>query len=115
MKTYLLVNIEQTHSNHNAVDLYRLSWLDTETATLYETTTDESYRNHDRWQEIIKLNQLGFYTGLRRTKRKTLDGTPVISADSRPRLFNPQSKEQVVALFTDTFFSPKNTFTRIFQ
>lgn len=115
MKTYLLVNIEQTHSTHNAVDLYRLSWIDTDSGEVYETTTDESYRNHSKWQSIIRDGELGYYSGLKRSKRKTAEGITVISADSRPRLVRRAHSNEIRDIIQSVLYEPKNTFNKLFE
>jgi hypothetical protein len=116
MKQYLLVNCQPEHSTHNGVPLWRITWLDEVTGELLETTTDSSYRNHYKWQSIITNPQpTGYYTGLRRTARKTREGVRVMSADSSPRLIAPISHDQVQDTLHDILYPPKNEFNRLFQ
>ena len=114
MKTYILVAVEETHSQMNGVTLYRIHWVDPRTGETYETTTDSSYRNHPKWGHIVGERQTGYYSGLKRTSRKTREGTPVISADSRPLLQQALTAEETREILMELISPPKNTFKQVF-
>ena len=86
-KQYLLVNIEEDLSKLNGSVYWRLTFLDLDDYSTWETTVDHSYRNFSRcgWDSIINDSRpFGIYEGLRQTARKTRDGNGVLTADSRP-------------------------------
>ena len=113
MKTYLLAAIEQAYSRLNRVPMWRLHWVDTETGELYETTTDATYENHHRWEPIIRAKQTGYYTGIKRSKRTTREGTPIISADSRPHLHRLATEQEVVLELTR--MTTRSTYNDLFE
>jgi hypothetical protein len=86
-KQYLLVNIEQDLSRLNGSVFWRLTFLDLDDYTTWETSVDSSYRNFTRsnWDYVVSDTEpYGIYEGLIQTARKTRDGTGVLTADSYP-------------------------------
>jgi hypothetical protein len=86
-KQYLLVNIEQDLSKLNGSVFWRLTFLDLDDYSQWETAIDPSYRNFTRsnWDHVVyDTEPFGIYEGLIQTARKTLDGTGVLTADSYP-------------------------------
>jgi hypothetical protein len=86
-KQYLLVNIEEDLSKLNGSVFWRLTFLDLDDYSTWETTVDHSYRNFSRsgWDRVINDSRpFGIYEGLRQTARKTREGNGVLTADSHP-------------------------------
>jgi hypothetical protein len=65
--------------------MWRLTFYSLEDGTLWEMTVDPSYRNFRRsgWEHVVEHESpWGAYQNLRRTARRTQDGTGVLTADS---------------------------------
>ena len=85
---YILVECNSQPSR-NGVTMWRMTFYCLDDGSLWETTVDPTYKNFRRsgWDHIVEHdNPWGVYEGMKRTKRKTQDGTPVLSADSKPHL-----------------------------
>lgn len=86
---YVLVERHSQPSRYNGVQMWRLVWYGLTDGVLYEMTVDASYRNFRRqgWDHIVHdPSPWGVYQGLRRTRRETTRGVPVLTADGRPEL-----------------------------
>jgi len=83
-------------TRHNSY-IYEVTFVDIVDLKIYTTIVDESMRNYTRshWDTIVAENQLGLYTGLRRTARIDKDSLPVISADSVPQLLDSLTADEI--------------------
>lgn len=86
---YILVNIDESISHLNGGRYWRLTFVSLDDGTQHEMTVDPAYANFKRsgWNHVVEdPYPYGVYTGLRRTKKQTKKGTPVVSADGRARI-----------------------------
>lgn len=86
---HLLVKLQKQRSIINHCPMYRITWYDVDTGTVYETTVDESYNNFAKngWEYLVnQANPFGAYENLKVSNKTTKLGIPVISADSRPQM-----------------------------
>jgi len=84
---YILIDLSEQASRLNGGTMWRLTFYSIDDGTVHEMTVDSTYRNFARqgWdQVVVSPNPWAVYTGLRRTRRVTRQGTPVITADSHP-------------------------------
>lgn len=83
-------------TKHNSY-IYEVTFVDIIDLKIYTTIVDESMRNFTRshWDTIVTENQLGLYTGLRRTAKTDKDNLPVVSADSVPQLLDPLTADEI--------------------
>ena len=83
-------------TRHNSY-IYEVTYVEIVDLKIYTTIVDESMRNYTRshWDTIVAENQLGLYTGLRRTARTDKDSLPVISADSVPQLLDRMQADEI--------------------
>lgn len=100
MAEYLLVDRQQ-HPGRNHVIMWRYTWYCLEDGLFYETTVDRTFRNWARsgWQELsTDPAPWGIYTNLRRTRKVTREGMPVITADSHPRLHSRTTRDEAIEI-----------------
>lgn len=87
---YVLVERSQHDSRLTpGARMSRFTWYGLEDGQLWEMTTDSGFRNWRRngWNLLVEDPEpWGVYQGLRRTQRRTREGMPIITADSRPGL-----------------------------
>jgi hypothetical protein len=72
----------------NGVTMWRLSFYCIDDGTEWEMTCDNTYRNFKRsgWDHVCNSDDsYGVYQGLRRTDRKTREGVPTLTADSKAK------------------------------
>jgi hypothetical protein len=85
---YILFKQEQ-RPGKNGVTMWRLSFYCIDDGTEWEMTCDSTYRNFKRsgWNQVCTADDsYGVYSDLKRTDRKTREGVPIVSADSRAKL-----------------------------
>ena len=91
-KEYVLVDIDEHMGRLNGTTMWRITWVDGQDSSIWETTVDPTYRNFTRsgWDRIVESeNPWGVYTGLVRSSRTTEGGVAVLTADSHPQLIEP--------------------------
>ena len=96
---YILINRKQLRSRTGA-RMWRLTWVCVEDLTVWETTVADDMDNYkiNGWRNPCNSpTPWGVYTGLRRTKKTTSDGTPIITADSRQELVLPIDSQDIAA------------------
>lgn len=83
---YILIDIEESQSRLNGVTMWRLTFYCVDDGTFHEMTVDSSYTNFKKsgWNHVVHHPcPWAVYLDLKRTPRRTRQGTPVVSADSR--------------------------------
>lgn len=89
---YILIDRQEQTSRLNGGTMWRLTFYCIDDGTVHEMTVDSSYRNFSRqgWDQVVHTpNPWGVYAGLKRTRRTTRQGVPVITADSKPNIVHP--------------------------
>ncbi len=86
---YILFESRPGHSQMNQCPMWRLTWYCVDDNSVWEMTIDETYRNWQHWRDFVTGPNWGVYSGLRRTRKRTREGTPVVTADHRPQLIEP--------------------------
>ena len=97
---YVLVE-QNSRPGRNAVTMWRLTFYCLDDKTLWEMTVDPTYDNFKRsgWDRVVRdENSYGVYTDLKRTRRKTRDGTPIVSADSLAHRIQPLDQQEALRL-----------------
>lgn len=84
----MLVNIEARPSAMNSGTYYRLTWVNIDDLTEWETDVQDTYRNWSKngWQHIVQNQQYGLYANLRCQRTQTRSGIAIVTADSYPEL-----------------------------
>ena len=85
----------------NGVTMWRFTFYCLDDHLLYEMTVDNSYANWRRsgWDRVSEdAEPWGVYQDLRKTKRKTAAGMPIITADSPARLEHRLTQEECLRL-----------------
>jgi len=83
---YILIDREESQSRLNGVTMWRLTFYCVDDGTFHEMTVDPSYTNFKKsgWNHVVAHDSpWAVYLDLKRTKRTTRQGQPVVSADSR--------------------------------
>jgi len=73
----------------NGTTMWRLTFYCIDDGTEWEMTCDNTFKNFKRsgWDRVCHADDSwGVYSALKRTDRKTREGTPVLSADSKAQL-----------------------------
>jgi hypothetical protein len=73
----------------NGTTMWRLTFYCIDDGTEWEMTCDNTFKNFKRsgWDQVCHSDDSwGVYSALKRTDRRTKEGTPVLSADSRALL-----------------------------
>ena len=73
----------------NGTTMWRLTFYCIDDGTEWEMTCDNTYKNFKSrgWDRVCHADDsYGVYSELKRTDRKTRDGIPIVSADSRAKL-----------------------------
>lgn len=86
---YILVNCEEGRSQLNGGRFWRLTFQSIDDGTTHEMTVDPTYNNFKKsgWDRVVTdPYPYGVYEGLKRTKKTTKRGVPVVSADGTARL-----------------------------
>ena len=115
---YVLVDQDQ-RPGRNGVTMWRLTFYCLDDRTLWEMTVDPTYDNFKRsgWDHVVRdSDSYGVYTDLKRTRRKTREGTPIVSADSAARLtVRLEDRQQALRLVEANETPPApNTFRELF-
>ena len=101
-RQYVMVERSSQVSRLNGVTMWRLVFYSIDDGTLWEMTVDSSYRNFrgQGWDHIVEDdNPWGVYEGLRRSKRATAEGMPILTADSAAeRVWRAEDREQALRL-----------------
>ena len=99
---YILVDITEGRSQLNGGTFWRLTFHGLDDGATYEMTVDPTYTNFKRsgWDRVVKDEYpYGVYTGLRRTKKVTNKGVPIISADGSARIiYRCENDEELARL-----------------
>jgi hypothetical protein len=118
---YILVNIEESISHLNGGRYWRLTFISLDDGTRHEMTVDPAYTNFKRsgWNHIVEdPYPFGVYGGLKRTKKTTKKGMPVVSADGKARrIYLCENDEELAALvlaLADSFEQPQTTYGQLF-
>jgi len=84
----VLINIEPRTSKINGGVYYRLTWVNLENLSTWETDVQDSYRNWQKngWRDIVENKRYGYYAGLKQQRTQTRSGVGVVTADSYPEL-----------------------------
>lgn len=84
----VLVDIEPRTSRINGGTYYRLTWVNLDDMTRWETDVQDNYRNWEKngWAHIVNSRQYGLYGNLRQQRTQTRSGVGVVTADSYPDL-----------------------------
>ena len=119
---YILVDITESVSHLNGGRYWRLTFVSLDDGTTHEMTVDPAYTNFKRsgWNHIVAdPYPYGVYTGLKRTRKTTTKGTPVVSADGKARIVyrcaNDEELAELVAANAKSFEKPVSTFGQIFN
>ena len=93
----LLVKLQKQRSIINQCPMYRITWYCLDTGKIYESTIDESYANYKNWKNLVEsAKPFGAYENLKKSKKTTKAGIPVISADSKPQLILPLDEQEAL-------------------
>ena len=119
---YILVNIEESTSHLNGGRYWRLTFVSIDDGTQHEMTVDPTYNNFKKsgWDHVVAdPNPYGVYEGLRRTRKQTKKGIPVVSADGTARLIyrceNDAELARLVEANTASFNKPSTNFGELFD
>jgi hypothetical protein len=119
---YILVNIEESVSHLNGGRYWRLTFVSLDDGTTHEMTVDPAYTNFRRsgWNHVVAdPYPFGCYTGLKRTKKTTKKGVPVVSADGPARIIyrcvNDEELAGLVQALADSFEQPVSTYGQLFS
>ena len=119
---YILVNIEESTSHLNGGRYWRLTFQSLDDGTQHEMTVDPTYNNFKKsgWDHVVAdPYPYGIYTGLRRTKKTTSRGIPVVSADGTARLIyrcaDDAELARLVEANTASFNKPSTQFGQLFD
>lgn len=119
---YILVDIIQGISHLNGGRYWRLTFVSLDDGTTHEMTVDPAYTNFKRsgWNHIVEdPYPFGVYSGLKRTKKTTTKGTPVVSADGKARIvYRCANDDELVSLIqalADSFAQPTTTYGQLFS
>jgi hypothetical protein len=119
---YILVNIESGRSKLNGGNFWRLTFHGLDDGLTYEMTVDPAYNNFKRsgWNHVVSDEYpFGVYAGLKRTRKKTNRGVPIVSADGRARIIyrcaDDRELAELVQANIQSFQKPSTTFQELFQ
>lgn len=100
-KQYLLVLVERKYGPLNKTLIDELTWLDLDDNAQLTTTLDPTYRNYKYWHEVLTAKiPTGIYTNLKLTGRVDKNDTPVISADSKPKLVTTVDVDTLIEILS---------------
>jgi len=117
---YILVE-RTSRQGRNGVTFWRFTFYCLSDGLFYETTVDNTYDNFRKsgWDHLADDPcPWGVYTGLTRTKRRTREGMPVITADSLPRIQTRcESQEEAIAVVAADkgITLTRNNYTGLFE
>jgi hypothetical protein len=119
---YILVDITESVSHLNGGRYWRLTFMSLDDGTTHEMTVDPAYTNFKRsgWNHIVEdPYPYGVYGGLKRTKKVTKKGIPVVSADGKARRTylceNDEELAALVAANAKSFERPVSTYGQLFS
>lgn len=113
---YLLVMIQRKMGRLNHTLIEEITWLDLQDLTTLTTTLDPAYRNYHKWHEIlISPTPTGIYTDLKLTGRVDKNKTPVISADSQPKLLQTITERDVEEMLVELARPKLTHFQQLFE
>jgi hypothetical protein len=119
---YILVNVEESVSHLNGGRYWRLTFVSLDDGTTHEMTVDPAYNNFKKsgWNHIVAdPYPYGVYEGLRRTRKTTKRGVPVVSADGPARIVyrceNDDELTQLVEANRRSFEQPTTQFGQLFD
>ena len=119
---YILVNIDQSRSQLNGGNYWRLTFVSLADGTTHEMTVDPTYNNFKKsgWDHVVAdPYPFGIYTGLKRTQKQTSRGIPVVSADGPARLIyrclDDEELARLVEANADSFRPAPSTFGSLFD
>jgi hypothetical protein len=95
-KLYILSDITRKIGKKNHTWIYELTWLDPDNLDVYTMIVDESYRNYDKWADIIEQESLGIYSNLRRRSGTDKDNLPIMDADSSARMEQLLTHDEII-------------------
>lgn len=98
--SYVLVE-KTSRRGKNGVTMWRLTFYNLDDGVLYETTVDPTYDNFRRsgWDRLVDESEpWGIYSGLKRTRRTTAQGFPVVTADGRPQCQEPCTYQEALKI-----------------
>ena len=113
---YVLVE-QNSRPGRNAVTMWRLTFYCVDDGTLWEMTVDPTYDNFKRsgWDHVVRdENSYGVYSDLKRTRRKTREGTPIVSADSPARLIHRLEDQQQALRLVEANEHPPTRWQEMF-
>ena len=104
----------------NGTTMWRLTFYCIDDGTEWEMTCDNTYKNFKRngWEQVCHSDDsYGVYSNLKRLDRKTADGVPIVSADSRARLVYRCVDQQEAFKLIEADLNTKtpNTFKELFN
>lgn len=111
---------QQEQPGKNGTTMWRLTFYCIDDGTEWEMTCDNTYKNFRRagWDRVChNSDSYGVYSDLRRTDRKTREGVPIVSADSRAKLiYRCADQEEAFALIeADLNTRTPTNFQDLFQ
>jgi hypothetical protein len=119
---YILVDITESVSHLNGGRYWRLTFVSLDDGTTHEMTVDPAYTNFKRsgWNHIVAdPYPFGVYSGLKRTKKTTAKGTPVVSADGKARIVyrcrDDTELAGLVQALAESFTQPATTYGQLFD
>ena len=86
---YILIQ-QQQRPGRNGTTVWRLTFYCVQDGTEWEMLCDNTYDNFNRsgWKDVCHNDDSwGVYEDLKRTDRRTRAGVPIVSADSKAKLF----------------------------
>jgi hypothetical protein len=87
---YILLEITESQSRLNVgVRYWRLTFYSIDDGTFWEMTVDPTYKNFKRsgWNHVVSdPSPWGVYRDLKRTRRISSSGIPIVSADTPARI-----------------------------
>jgi hypothetical protein len=118
---YILVDCQESISHLNGGRFWRMVFVSLADGTQHEMTVDPAYTNFKRsgWNHIVAdPYPYGVYTGLKRTKKTTKRGIPVVSADGKARLiYRCENDEELARLVeaNERSFETETVFGQLFE
>ena len=116
---YILFKQDERPGKNNTT-MWRLTFYCIDDGTEWEMTCDNTFKNFKRsgWDRVCHSDDSwGVYSALKRTDRKTKEGTPVLSADSRAQLIYRcvDQAEALRLIEADLNLRTPNQFGQLFE
>lgn len=109
---WILADCAENRSQLNGGRFWRLTFVNADTGETTEMTVDPAYNNFKKagWDHVVAdAYPYGIYSGLKRTKKKTKRGVPVVSADGPARLIYRCENDDELARLIETINQPEPT------